>query len=139
VIEDDCEIGALCTIDRATIGETRVGSGTKLDNHVHVGHNCRIGANCLLVAYTGLGGSTVLGDNVTMASRTGTVPHATIGAGSVVGGNAGVTTDVPPGVFWSGFPAQEHRAELKMQAFVRRLPELFARVKALESGDDGTS
>ncbi len=133
VIEDDCEIGALCTIDRATIGETRVGAGTKTDNHVHIGHNCRVGKNCLIVAFTGLAGSTELGDNVTMASRTGTVPHAKIGRGAIIGGMAGVTTDVPDGAFWSGFPAQDHKAELKMQALVRRLPELSARLKALEA------
>jgi UDP-3-O-[3-hydroxymyristoyl] glucosamine N-acyltransferase len=133
VIEDDCEIGALCTIDRATIGETRIGAGTKTDNHVHVGHNCRVGRNCLIVAFTGLAGSTELGDGVTMASRTGTVPHARIGRGAVIGGMAGVTTDVPDGAFWSGFPAQEHKAELRMQALVRRLPDLYARLKALEA------
>lgn len=137
VIEDDVEIGALNTIDRATVGETRIGHGTKTDDHVHVGHNSRIGAHCLLVAFTGLAGSTSLGDGVTMAARSGTRPHVSIGRGATIAGMAGVTTDVPEKAVVSGFPAQEHRAELRQQALVRRLPELVARLKALEEKPGG--
>ena len=132
VIEDDVEIGAKCTVDRATIGETRVGRGTKIDDHVHIGHNCRIGANCLLVAFVGLAGSVTLEDNVVLAATAGVNPHVTIGRGAVVGGRGGVTTDVPPGQFVSGFPAQEHKAELRLQALVRKLPRLYERVARLE-------
>jgi UDP-3-O-[3-hydroxymyristoyl] glucosamine N-acyltransferase len=132
VIEDDVEIGALCTVDRATIGETRIGRGTKLDDHVHVGHNCRIGANCILVAFVGLAGSATVEDGVVLAAQAGVSPHVTIGRNTVVGGRGGVTADVPAGMFVSGFPAQEHRAELRQAAFVRRLPELYDRVRKLE-------
>ncbi len=132
VIEDDVELGALNTVDRATVDETRIGRGTKTDDHVHIGHNSRIGDNCLLVAFTGLGGGVTVGDRVTMAAKSGAQPHVTIGAGATVGGAAGVTTDVPPGAVVSGFPAQDHRQELRVQALVRKLPELAARLKHLE-------
>lgn len=132
VIEDQVEIGALCTVDRATIGVTRVGRGTKLDDHVHVGHNVQTGAGCLLVAFTGLAGSSTLGRGVTMAARSGTLPHVQVGDHATVAAQSGAAADVPPKTVVSGFPAQDHRSALRQEALVRRLPELFARVKALE-------
>lgn len=132
VIEDDVELGAMNTVDRATLGETRIGRGVKTDDHVHIGHNCQIGKNCLLVAFTGLAGTTTLEDGVTMAARSGTQAHTTIGAGATVAGMAGVTLDVPPGAVVSGYPAQDHRRELRVQALLRKLPDLFDRVKRLE-------
>ncbi len=133
VIEDDVEIGAKCTVDRATLGETRIGRGTKLDDQVHVGHNCHIGANCLLVAFTGVAGSATLEDGVVLAAQAGVNPHVTVGKGTIVAGRGGVTSSVGAGLVVSGFPAQEHKAELRQQALIRRLPELFDRLKKLET------
>jgi len=132
VIEDDVEIGAHVGIDRAAMGSTVVGHGTKIDNLVHIGHNCRIGANCLIVAQTGISGSTIVGDNVTFGGQVGTVGHIKIGGNSVYAARSGIISDMPEGVFCAGFPVQSHTEWLRMQAAMKHLPELLKKVKQLE-------
>ncbi len=132
VIEDDVEIGAHDGIDRATTGSTVIGRGSKLDNLVHIGHNCQIGANNLIVAQTGISGSTIVGDNVTFGGQVGTVGHIHIGGNSVYAARSGITNDMPEGVFCAGFPVQPHQEWLRMQATLKRLPQMLKRIKELE-------
>ncbi len=132
VLGDDVEIGACTCIDRGTIGDTLVGSGTKTDNQVQIGHNCRIGKNCIIASQTGVSGSVTLEDGVIMAARSGVQDHRRIGRGAVVAALAGVTKDVPPGKTVSGFPAVDHKAHFRLEAQLRKVPELIQRMKELE-------
>ncbi len=132
VLEDDVEIGANTCIDRAQIGSTRVGAGTKIDNLVQVGHNCRIGKHCVLAALSGLAGSTVIGDYVKVAGQVGFRGHITVGSGVTIAGQSGVWGDVADGATISGNPAKDHHEELRRQVMIRKLPKLFDRVEALE-------
>jgi UDP-3-O-[3-hydroxymyristoyl] glucosamine N-acyltransferase len=131
VVEDDVEIGANVTIDRATTGTTMVGSGTKIDNLVQIGHNVTIGENCILVAQVGVAGSTELGRGVTLAAQSGVIGHIKIGDGAVVAAQAGVTASVPAGVTVSGYPAREHGQATKAFASLQRLPDLLKKVADL--------
>jgi len=131
VIEDNVEIGANVTIDRATTGTTYVGAGTKIDNLVQIGHNVVIGENCILVAQVGVGGSTQIGKGVTLAGQSGLVGHIDIGDGAVVGAQAGVTKSVPAGMTVSGYPAREHVQANKILASLQKLPELMKKVADL--------
>ena len=133
IIEDDVEVGAHVGIDRAAMGSTIIGKGTKIDNLVHIGHNCKIGKNCLIVAQTGLSGSTVVGDNVTFGGQVGTSGHLTIGSNSVFAARTGISKSMPEGSFCAGFPIQSHTDWLKTQAAIRQLPELIKKVRKLES------
>jgi UDP-3-O-[3-hydroxymyristoyl] glucosamine N-acyltransferase len=133
---DDVEIGANTCVDRAQTGETSVGEGTKIDNLCQIGHNCRLGKHDALAALTGLAGTTTIGDYVRVGGHVGFKGHITIGSGATIAGGAMVWGDVPDRAFVSGDPAQNHRDALRIQAYVRRLPKLFARVDALESGRD---
>ncbi|HEV3195428.1 MAG TPA: UDP-3-O-(3-hydroxymyristoyl)glucosamine N-acyltransferase [Candidatus Cybelea sp.] len=135
VLEDDVEIGANTCIDRAQLGSTRIGAGTKIDNLVQVGHNCRIGKHCVIAALTGLAGSTVIGDYVKVAGQVGFRGHLTVGSGVTIAGHAGVWGDIAEGATVSGDPAHDHREELRRQVMIRRLPKLFDRVEALERSD----
>ncbi len=132
VLEDDVEVGANTTIDRATLGETRIGAGTKIDNLVQIGHNVHIGRDVIIVAAVGISGSVTIGDGVTLAGQVGIVDHVDIGAGAIVLARGLVSKDVPPGAVVSGSPIQPHRTELKFQAALRQVPDLLARVAALE-------
>ena len=132
VLEDDVEIGAHDGIDRAAMGSTVIGHGTKIDNLVHIGHNCKIGPNCLIVAQTGISGSTTVGHNVTFGGQVGTVGHITIGANSVYAARSGIIGNMPEGVFCAGFPVQQHTEWLRMQAAMKRLPELYKKLRKLE-------
>lgn len=132
IIEDDVEIGANTTIDRAALGETRVGQGTKIDNLVQLGHNVRVGRNCLLVAQVGIAGSTTLGDRVILAGQAGIAGHIHLGDGCRVGAKSGVGQDVPPGQDMSGIPAMPHGTFLRSSAIMPKLPELKRRVGRLE-------
>ena len=132
LIEDDVEIGAHVGIDRATMGSTIIGRGTKIDNLVHIAHNCKIGANCLIVAQTGISGSTIVGDNVTFGGQVGTVGHITIGGNSVYAARSGITKNMPENFFGSGFPIQTHGEWLKTQATLKKFPELLEKIRRLE-------
>ena len=131
-LDDDVEIGANTCVDRAQTGSTRIGQGTKIDNLVQIGHNCRIGKHCALASLTGLAGSTVIGDYVKVAGQVGTRGHMLIGSRSTVAGQSGVWGDVAEGATVSGNPARDHREELRREVMIRRLPKLVARVDALE-------
>jgi UDP-3-O-[3-hydroxymyristoyl] glucosamine N-acyltransferase len=132
VLEDDVEIGANTCIDRAQTGSTIVGAGTKIDNLVQIGHNCRIGKHCVIASLTGLAGSTVIGDYVRVAGQVGFKGHVTVGSGVTIAGQSGVWRNVEDGATISGNPAQSHRDELRREVMIRKLPKLFDRVEALE-------
>jgi UDP-3-O-[3-hydroxymyristoyl] glucosamine N-acyltransferase len=121
VIEDDVEVGANTTIDRATLGETRIGARTKIDNLVQIGHNVRIGRDVVIVAQTGISGSVTIGDRAVLAGQVGITDHVVIGEGAQVLGRSMVTKDVPAGAVVSGSPAGPHREALREQAALRRL------------------
>ncbi|MBV9233837.1 MAG: UDP-3-O-(3-hydroxymyristoyl)glucosamine N-acyltransferase [Candidatus Eremiobacteraeota bacterium] len=131
-LEDDVEIGANACIDRAQTGSTRIGAGTKIDNLVQVGHNCRIGRHCVIAALTGLAGSTIIGDYVRVAGQAGFRGHLKVGSRVTIAGHAGVWGDIADDTTVSGNPARNHRDELRQQVMIRKLPKLFERVEALE-------
>jgi UDP-3-O-[3-hydroxymyristoyl] glucosamine N-acyltransferase len=133
-IDDDVEIGASTTIDRARFGRTWIGEGTKIDNQVQIGHNTVVGKHCILVANCGLSGSVVLGDYVVVAAGVGIADHVSIGSMATIGALSGVTKDIPAGrATYLGFPATEAMKERRRIGSVNRLPQLLARVKELES------
>jgi UDP-3-O-[3-hydroxymyristoyl] glucosamine N-acyltransferase len=132
VIEDDVEIGAGNTIDRATFGVTRIGRGVKTDNLVHIAHNVSVGEHSVIVAQVGIAGSTQVGRHVTLAGQAGLSGHITIGDGAVVGPQAGVAQSVAPGAVVSGSPEMPHRQWLRVQRSLPRLPELRRQVAELE-------
>lgn len=134
VIGDDVEIGANSTVDRGALGDTVIGAGTKLDNLVHVGHNVRIGENCMIVAQVGVAGSTEIGDRVQLAGQAGIAGHLSIGEGARIAAQAGVIGDVPAGATYSGYPARPHSEAMRASAALFRLPELLRRVHRLEHG-----
>ena len=139
VLEDDVEIGANCTIDRATFGETRICKGAKLDNLIQVGHNVRIGANTVIAAQTGISGSTKIGKNVVVGGQAGLVGHITIGDAAIIGARAGATKSIPAGLTVSGFPAKPHHQARREEAALRKAPEMLRRLKRIErwiSGQD---
>lgn len=121
IVQDKVEIGANSTIDRGALGDTVIGEGTKVDNLVQIGHNCRIGRYCLIAAMSGLSGSTIVGDGVLMGGGVGTSGHLTIGSGSVVHGRAAVTKDWPAGSKLAGAPAQDIRDFWREIAVMRKL------------------
>jgi UDP-3-O-[3-hydroxymyristoyl] glucosamine N-acyltransferase len=132
VLESDVEVGANTCIDRAQTGSTRIGAGTKIDNLVQIGHNCRVGKHCLIAALTGLAGSTVIGDYVKVAGQVGFRGHMTVGSGVTIAGQSGVWGDIADGATISGNPARDHREDLRREVMIRKLPKLFDRVEALE-------
>lgn len=132
VLEDDVEVGANTTVDRATTGETRVGAGTKVDNLVQLGHNVTTGRDCLIISQVGVAGSVKLGHRVVLAGQAGIAGHLSIGDGAVVTAQTGVMSDVPPKAVLFGSPGRPHREAFKLQALFSRLPELFDKVKELE-------
>jgi len=133
VIEDDVEIGALAAIDRAALGETRVGRGTKLDNLVQVGHSVTIGRDCVLAGQVGIAGSTRVGDRVTLAGQVGVAGHLTISDDVIVTAQSGIPGFVEKGKIVSGSPAIDNRAWLRSTAVFAKLPELQRRVRELEA------
>ncbi len=132
VLEDEVEVGANVTVDRATFGTTRIGRGTKVDNLVHIGHNVVIGENCMVVAQVGIGGSAKVGEGVVLAGQAGLADHIEVGDGVKVGAKAGVIKSVPPNTVVSGFPARPHSRQLRAWAAAQKLPEVMRRVKKLE-------
>ena len=137
VVDDDVEIGALTAVDRASLGQTRIGAGTKIDNLVQIGHSVTIGRDSVLAGQVGIAGSTQVGDRVTLAGQVGVVGHIRIGDGAIVTAQTGVPGDVEPGAVISGSPAIENRAWLKSIAVFARLPELQKRVRELERRLEG--
>ena len=131
IIEDDVEIGANTTIDRGSVDDTVIGAGTKIDNLVHVGHNCRIGRLCLIMAQVGLSGSLHLEDGCIIAGQAGLQGHITVGKGARIGGQSGVFGDVPAGETWSGYPARPHRESLRASAAMFKLPEILRQLEKL--------
>ena len=132
VIEDDVEIGANSTVDRARLGSTRIGRGTKIDNLVMIAHNCVIGPHSLIVAQSGLAGGTVFGERVIAMAQSGFAGQLSVGDGAFVAARAGVMEDVPARTRVWGFPAQPERAWHRSAAWLARLPELAKRIRALE-------
>jgi UDP-3-O-[3-hydroxymyristoyl] glucosamine N-acyltransferase len=132
VIEDDVEIGANACIDRGSVGETRIGAGTKIDNLVHIAHNVRVGRNCIIVAQVGIAGSTTLGDGVALAGQVGIIGHLNIGDGARVAAQAGVSHDIPAGETWFGYPARPRTQVMRANAAVLKLPDLMRRVQRIE-------
>ncbi|MFA5138525.1 MAG: UDP-3-O-(3-hydroxymyristoyl)glucosamine N-acyltransferase [Elusimicrobiota bacterium] len=131
VLEDDVELGANVTIDRATAGDTRIGAGTKIDNLVQIGHNVRIGPNGILVSQVGIAGSTEVGRQVTLAGQVGVAGHLKIGDRAVVTAQSGVMSDIDPGAVVFGSPTRPHREAMKLQALLNRLPEMYETLKRL--------
>lgn len=131
-IEDDVEIGANSTIDRARFDRTFVGQGTKIDNLVQIGHNCVIGRHVIICSQVGISGSCVLGDGVILAGQVGLADHLNIGAGAIALAKSGLHQDVPPKGKVFGAVARPAGEEMKLEACKVRLPELFARVKKIE-------
>lgn len=131
-IEDDVEIQANSAIDRATVGETRIRRGAKIDNLVQVGHACKVGEDTLLCGQVGLAGSSVIGNRCIMAGQSAAAGHLHIGDGAVLTAQSAVSHDVPAGAMYSGSPAFENKLWLRSTGVYRRLPELQSAVRALE-------
>lgn len=132
VIEDDVELGAHTCVDRAALGRTRIGRGAKLDNMVHVGHNCDIGERVVIAAQTGISGSVVIEDDAIIGGQVGFGDHTRVQKGAVIGSKAGILPGkiVRPGVWW-GIPVQPLDQYKRMNAYLNRLPEMYAEIKQL--------
>lgn len=133
LVEEDVEIGANSTIDRARFSRTVIGEGTKIDNLVQVGHNVLIGRHCILCAQVGIAGSTVIEDYVVLGGQVGVAGHLTVAKGTQAAGRAGITSDTDAGVTVSGFPAMPYHLERRLVVLHRKLPELFKRVGQLDT------
>ena len=131
-IDDDAEIGANTTIDRGRFARTHIGEGAKIDNLVMIAHNCVVGPHSVIVAQSGLSGSTTTGHHVTIAGHVGTVGHIHIGSGAILTAKSGVTKDVPEGQTWRGAPARPIKEQMEMEAHIQQLPQMARRLKALE-------
>jgi UDP-3-O-[3-hydroxymyristoyl] glucosamine N-acyltransferase len=139
IIQDDVEIGANTTVDRGALRDTIIGEGTKIDNLVQIGHNVVIGRHCIIVAQTGISGSSELGDFVALGGQVGVVGHVKIGAGAQIAASSNVRGNVPPGVRWGGTPAKPARLWFRELTVLRRLAERKdAKIdEDLEDGKDG--
>ncbi len=135
VLGDAVEVQANACVDRASIGETRIGRGTKIDNLVQVGHGCTVGDDTLLCAQVGLAGSTEIGDHVILAGQVGVAGHCKIGDGAVATAQSGIPNDVEPGKIVSGYPAIDNRQWLRCVAVFNKLPELAKSVRARKSSE----
>jgi UDP-3-O-[3-hydroxymyristoyl] glucosamine N-acyltransferase len=131
VVEDDVEIGSNVTVDRATLGETVIGQGTKIDNLVQIGHNTVIGPGSIIVAQAGIAGSCRIGRGVVLAGQVGIADHVTVGDGAKIGSQAGVHRDVPAGAGMIGTPAMAGDTGLRALAAIGRLPEILQDIRAL--------
>lgn len=130
-IQDDVEIGANSTFDRARFSRTVVGQGTKIDNLVQIGHNVVIGRHCIICAQVGISGSTTLEDYVVLGGQAGVAGHLTIGKGAKADGQTGINTTLAPGTFWKGSPCLPYQLEQRINVLRQRLPDLFRKVDAL--------
>ncbi len=136
IIEDDVEIQSGTCIDRAAVGETRIGRGTKIDNLVQIGHAVKIGENTILCAQVGIAGSTTVGDNCVLAGQVGLVNHLKIGDGVLITAQSGVSTDLPDSAKVSGYPATDNRQWLRSTVVYNKLPELAREVRELRKKID---
>ncbi|OGP59241.1 MAG: UDP-3-O-(3-hydroxymyristoyl)glucosamine N-acyltransferase, partial [Deltaproteobacteria bacterium RBG_13_52_11b] len=132
-IEDDVEIGANTTVDRATLGKTLIHRGVKIDNLVMVAHNVVIGEDSIIVAQVGISGSTKIGSNVTLAGQAGLTGHITVGDNVMVGAQSGVMNDLPPNSAYTGTPAIPHREQLRVASATLKLPEMRKTLKEIEA------
>ncbi|NIP42357.1 MAG: UDP-3-O-(3-hydroxymyristoyl)glucosamine N-acyltransferase [candidate division Zixibacteria bacterium] len=132
VIEDDVEIGANCSIDRATLGETRIGKGTKIDNLVQIAHNVKTGENCIIISQVGISGSTKLGNNVILAGQAGLIGHLSIGDNVIVAAQSGVTHDLEDNSKYLGSPAHEMMHQKRIEAALNNLPDYLKRIREIE-------
>jgi len=132
IIEDDVEIGANVTIDRARFDKTLIGRGTKIDNLVQIAHNVIVGQHSIIVAQAGISGSTVIGKGVILAGQAGLVGHITVGDGAIAAAQAGVTKSVPSNTKVSGYPAKPHEQAKRVNACIQRLPLAYKKIKDLE-------
>jgi UDP-3-O-[3-hydroxymyristoyl] glucosamine N-acyltransferase len=133
IIEDNVDIGANATIDRATVGSTIIKSGAKLDNLIQIGHNAEVGSNTIIAAQAGISGSTKLGKGVMIGGQAGLVGHIQLGDGAKVNAQSGVSKSIEPGKAVTGSPAYDYTAALRSQAIARNLPEMEKRIKELEA------
>jgi UDP-3-O-[3-hydroxymyristoyl] glucosamine N-acyltransferase len=132
IVEDSVEVGANVTIDRATIGDTIIGAGTKIDNLVQIGHNVKIGTNCIIVSQVGISGSVEIGNGVVLAGQVGIRDHVNIGNGAIIGSQSGIGGNIPEGQVYSGSPAIPHKTWLRAQSIYAKLPEYIRRLQAIE-------
>ncbi|MEE9499671.1 MAG: UDP-3-O-(3-hydroxymyristoyl)glucosamine N-acyltransferase [Candidatus Omnitrophota bacterium] len=132
IIEDDVELGACVTVDRAKIAHTKIQRGTKIDNLVQIAHNVTIGKNCIIVAQTGISGSVKIGNNVMIGGQVGFVDHVEIGDNAMIAAQSGVMKSVPPNTIMFGTPARPIKKTKKLWVLWDRLPEIYERLKALE-------
>jgi UDP-3-O-[3-hydroxymyristoyl] glucosamine N-acyltransferase len=133
IIEDDVEIGANSTLDRARFSETVIGEGTKIDNLVQIAHNVVIGKHCLICAQAGISGSTTVQDYVVVGGQAGLAGHLTVGKGSKIDGQTGVNSDLDAGSFVKGSPCLPYNLEQRINVLRKRIPELFRRVDEIET------
>lgn len=132
IIEDEVELGANVTVDRGAVGPTRIGRGTKIDNLVQIAHNVQTGQDCVIVAQSGVAGSTKLGDRVVLAAQAGVVGHIEIGDDSMIGAQSGVPKSLPPKSIVFGYPARPHMKAKRIEAVIGQLPEYVKRIQELE-------
>ena len=132
VLEDDVEVQANACIDRASVGETRIGRGARIDNLVQVGHGSRVGENTMLCAQVGLAGSTDVGKNVILAGQVGVAGHCKIGDGAIATAQSGIPSDVAPGAIVSGYPAIDNKLWLRCSAVFQKLPDLARALRKRE-------
>jgi UDP-3-O-[3-hydroxymyristoyl] glucosamine N-acyltransferase len=131
VLEDDVEVGSCSTVDRGSFDDTVIGQGTKIDNLVHVAHNCRVGRNCLIMATVGIAGSVKLGDQVMVLGGVGIADHVEVGSGAILSARSVVIGDVPPKATMGGYPARPHREFLRAQGALYRLAPIAKQLESL--------
>jgi UDP-3-O-[3-hydroxymyristoyl] glucosamine N-acyltransferase len=132
LIGDDVELGAASTIDKGTIADTEIGAGSKIDNHVQIGHNVRIGQHCLLCAHAAIAGSSVLGDRVVLGGQAGVGDHLVLGDDVIAAGATAILSNVPAGRVMMGYPAMKMERNIEAYKALRRLPRLVAKFEALQ-------
>jgi UDP-3-O-[3-hydroxymyristoyl] glucosamine N-acyltransferase len=136
VIEDNVDIGALCTIDKGVTGDTTIKKGTKLDNQVQVGHDTVIGEKCLIASQTGIAGCVIIEDEVTLWGQVGVTSAATIGKNAMVSAQSGVSKSLKGGKKYFGSPAEEMREKLKELAYVKQIPFILKKIRKINMQDN---